>query len=378
MTDGIYLDFNATTPIDPRVIDAMQPALREGWGNPSSSHAVGRAARAMVMRSREQVAGLLGCGLDELVFTSGGSESNNHALKGVAFASERRHIITSQIEHPAVLAPCAWLERQGFRVTRLPVDKEGLVAPADLRAALDDDTALVSVMHANNETGAMQPVAELAAAAHEVGALFHTDAAQSVGKVPVTVDALGVDLLTVAGHKLYAPKGVGALYVRAGTPLEPLVHGAGHEGGRRAGTENVPYMVALGAAAELAAAELPRFADEVAALRDELERLLDDATGGGLTLNGPRAPRLPNTLNVNLPGVEGGAVLAAAEGVMASTGSACHEDEVTLSPVLAAMGVAPERGRGAVRLSLGRGTTHDDVNEAARRLSEAFARVQRG
>jgi cysteine desulfurase len=376
--DPIYLDHNATTPTDPRVLGAILPWLESEHGNPSSNHPAGQRARAAVDRARRRVADLLGCQSDEVVFTGGGSESNNLALKGVAEArrADGRHIIISAVEHPAVTAPAAWLERQGWRVTTLGVDGEGLVSVDALEAALDDETVLVSIMHANNETGALQPIAELATRAHARGALFHTDAAQSAGKVPVRVDELGVDLLTVAGHKLYAPKGVGALYLRHGLHPEPLIHGAGHESGRRAGTENVAFIAGLGEAAALAGADMERFGRDVRALRDRLEELLRAGFGDDVVLNGPREARLPNTLNVCLPGVAGDALLAACPQVFASTGSACHEDDVKLSPVLAAMGVAPEVGRGAVRLSLGRTTTAADVERAAAALIDAGTRVR--
>lgn len=379
--EPIYLDYNATTPVDAQVAREICRVLAEEPGNPSSSHAVGRRAKALVDEGRARVAALLGAAPDEIVFTGGGSEANNLALKGVTDAlwDRGRHIITTTVEHPAVLEPCRWLERRGARVTRLPVDREGLVSVNDLEQALADDTVLVSVMHANNETGALQPVAALARAAHARGALFHTDAAQSVGKVPVDVSLLAVDLLTLAGHKIYAPKGVGALYVRAGTPLEPLVHGASHERGRRAGTENVPYIVGLGLACALAADDLRSGGPgRTRALRDLLEqRLREGVAPSSLRRNGPAEERLPNTLNVSFADVNGDALLRAATGVAASTGSACHADVVTLSPVLAAMGLSAEEGRGAVRLSLGRRTSAEEVEEAARRLCAAWHEVRR-
>jgi cysteine desulfurase len=307
------------------------------------------------------VADLLACRPDEVVFTSGGSEANNHALKGVFFAHRDRgdHVVTSAVEHPAVHAPLRFLEGLGARVTVVPVDRQGRVDPADVRRALTPRTILVSVMHANNEVGTVQPVAEIAAIAHEAGALVHTDAAQSVGKIATRVDELGVDLLSVAGHKLYAPKGVGALYVRRGTRLEPFVHGAGHERGRRAGTENVLLDVALGAACQLAAAWVGMPA--VRALRDRFEAALRDLFGARLTVNGAGAERLPNTASVNFVGQVGAEVLERLPGVAASTGSACHAGSVELSPVLAAMGVPPGEGMGAVRFSLGRTTTWDEL-----------------
>ncbi|MHB0877101.1 MAG: cysteine desulfurase family protein [Anaerolineae bacterium] len=374
---AVYLDYNATTPIDPAVVEAMGPYLSGGlqgvFGNPSSSHEYGRAAHEAVAHSRRLAASLLGASPDEVVFTGGGSEADNLAIKGVAEAYRERgsHVITSSVEHPAVLNTCRYLERQGHRLTYLPVDAYGRVSPADVEAALTDETILVSIMHANNETGTVNPIAEIAAAAHRRGVLVHTDAAQSVGKIPTVVDDLGVDLLTVAGHKLYAPKGIGALYVRAGTRLEPLIHGAGHEGGRRAGTENVPYIVALGAACRVAAAEMTDRAPRVRDLRDRLHGALAGAVKG-LALNGHPEERLPNTLNVAFPGIDGEALLAAAPDVAASTGSACHAGRSEPSAVLLAMGISRERALGAVRLSLGRYTTTEEVDRAAASLVRAW------
>jgi len=374
---AIYLDYNATTPIDPKVAEAIRPCLMPGlagiFGNPSSSHEYGRKAHAAVDEARAQVARLLGCRPEEVVFTGGGSEADNLAIKGVAEAYRERgnHLITSQVEHPAVLGTCRYLERHGYRVTYLPVDEHGLVRLADLERELTAETILVSIMHANNETGTLQPIAEIAALAHRQGALVHTDAAQSVGKVPTRVDELGVDLLTVAGHKLYAPKGVGALYVRSGVRLEPLVHGAGHEAGRRAGTENVPYMVALGKACEVAADRMADYAPRMRELRDRLQQLLAEAVPG-LALNGHPTQRLPNTLNVSFPGVDGEELLAATPEVAASTGSACHAGRTEPSAVLLAMGIPRERALGAVRLSLGKLTTASDVEAAAEALGRTW------
>ncbi|HEV3261744.1 MAG TPA: cysteine desulfurase family protein [Gemmataceae bacterium] len=374
----IYLDYNATTPVDPSVREAMLPYLRDHFGNPSSAHVFGRQAHEAVDQARGQVAALLGAGPDEIVFTSGGSEASNHALKGAVFAHgvQGAHVITSAVEHPATLQPCAFLQRLGCRVTILPVDRYGCVDPEAVRAALDGKTVLVSIMHANNEVGTLQPIREIAALAHAGGAFMHTDAAQSVGKVPVDVNALGVDLLSVAGHKVYAPKGVGALYVRRGVKLEPLIHGAGHESGRRAGTENVPYVVALGMACEVARRSLPQAGDRLRRLRDRLWDQLRDALGEGVVLNGHPEQRLPNTLNVNFVGWVGAELLQAVPEIAASTGSACHEGTVCLSPVLQAMGVPAELGRGAVRLSVGRFTTEEEVDRAAEVLQKAIGRRQ--
>lgn len=367
----IYLDYNASTPIDPRVIDSMRAALEQGYGNPSSTHWAGAPAKSLLEASRRQVADLLQCAPEEVIFTSGGSEANNLALKGVFFARRGRpvHIITTRIEHPSILAPCAFLEREGARVTHLPVDAAGLVDPEELRRAIAPDTALVSIMHANNETGTVEPIEECARIAREHGILFHTDAAQSVGKIPTRVNELGVDLLSIAGHKLYAPKGVGALYVRAGTRLEPLIHGAGHESGRRAGTESALLATALGTASTLAAdlSSIHTTRD----LCDQLWKGLEDHFGNRVVLNGHPERRLPNTLNVSFVGYTGADILAAVEDIAASTGSACHSGRVELSPVLRAMGISEEVGRGAIRFSLGRGTTAAEIHEAVERILAA-------
>jgi cysteine desulfurase len=372
----IYLDHNATTPILPEVVDAMLPYLREHYGNPSSSHAIGRRAHEAVERARLQVAGLLGCDHDEVIFTSGGTEANNLAIRGTVEArGGRRHVVTTVIEHPATERPCAWLERHGVRVTRLGVDGHGRVRPEEALAVIDTDTALVTVMHSNNETGVLQPIEEIVAAAHACGAVVHTDAAQSVGKVPVDVRALGVDLLSVAGHKLYAPKGVGALYVRRGTLLLPFVLGAGHERGLRPGTENVAGIVGLGVAAEIAARELLSAAERMRRLRDELWESLSAAVPG-LRLNGHASLRLPNTLNVRFPGVSGTAILDGTPEVAASTGSACHAGGERPSAVIVAMGVPPGAAVGSVRLSLGHGTTGEQADLASAALTATWRRLR--
>jgi cysteine desulfurase len=369
----IYLDYNASTPIDPAVAAAMRPFLEDGFGNPSSGHWAAAPAKAALREARGQVAALLGADSDEIVFTSGGSEANNLALKGAAWALREQgsHIVISAVEHPAIVAPCRFLERQGFHVSAIPVDRFGLVDPDDVRRAISSRTILISIMHANNEVGTVQPVAEIGRTARQRGVLFHTDAAQSVGKIAADVRALGVDLLTVAGHKLYAPKGVGALYVRRGTPIEPLIHGAGHERGRRAGTESALLAVGLGKACEVArdlgAMEGARF------LRDRFWQRLQATFGDRVVLNGHPDRRLPNTLNVSFVGQDGADVLAGIDGVAASTGSACHTGHVELSPVLKAMGVAPEVGMGAIRFSLGRRTTQDEIDAVADRLASALA-----
>jgi cysteine desulfurase len=371
----IYLDYNASTPIDPRVAAAMQDLLDGPFANPSATHAGGRAAKAILDQARGQVAALLGAQTDEVVFTSGGSEANNLALKGVFFARRDRgnHIVTTAVEHPAILEPLRFLERLGARVTIVPVDGAGRVDPDDVRSAMTRETILVSVMHANNEVGTIQPIAEIAAFVRERGILVHTDAAQSIGKVPTRVEDLGVDLLSIAGHKAYAPKGIGALYVRRGVALEPLIHGAGHESGRRAGTESVLLAAALGEACELAG-DLGGVA-EVRRLRDRLWDGLRARLGDEIVLNGHPTERLPNTLSVSFAGRVGADVLTSLDGVAASTGSACHAGSVELSPVLAAMGVRPEVGMGAVRLTLGRPTVEAEIDQVLTLVDEAVTQA---
>jgi cysteine desulfurase len=373
----IYLDYNATTPLDPAVTEAMLPYLRSEFGNPSSTHAYGRATKEAVVHARGQVAALLNATPEEIIFTGGGSEASNHAIKGTAFpklfrhSPQEVHIITSAVEHPATLRPCAFLQNLGCCITTLPVDRQGVVDLDALKKALTLPTVLVSVMHSNNEVGTLQPIKEIAQLAREHGALVHTDAAQSLGKLSVDVRELGVDLLSVAGHKLYAPKGVGALFVRAGVTLEPLIHGAGHEKNRRAGTENVPYIVGLGKACELARLSLPTATPRLTELRDRFWRQLQTGLGDGVVLNGHPTERLPNTINANFVGHIGAELLEKVPGIAASTGSACHEGKVKLSPVLEAMGVPSELGRGAVRLSVGRFSTEAEVDQAAELLIRA-------
>jgi cysteine desulfurase len=364
----IYLDYNASTPIHADVAAAMRPYLERDFGNPSSGHWAGRPAREAVESARAEVALLVGASPAEIVFTSGGTEANNHAIKGVFFRARQRepHIITSAIEHPAVLEPCRFLERLGARVTLVPVDGTGMVDPDDVRRAVTPQTILISVMHANNEVGTIQPIAEIAQVAREHGIPLHTDAAQSAGKIDTDCGRLGVDLLSIAGHKLYAPKGVGALYVRGGVELEPFLHGAGHESGRRAGTENVLLDVALGAACRLA--RVDPCGARLAELRDTFWRGLAAAFGDRVRLNGHPTERLPNTLNVGFAGRAGAEILARLDGIAASTGSACHEGTHTMSPVLAAMGVDPKLGLGAIRFSLGRGTRAEELDETVAAL----------
>jgi len=369
----IYLDYNASTPIDPAVAAAMKPFLDDQYGNPSSGHWAAVEAKAALERARGQVASLLRCQSDEIVFTSGGSEANNLALKGVFFAlrDKGNHIITTQIEHPAVLEPCRFLERLGARVTYLPVDRTGLIDPEDIRRAITPHTILVSVMHANNEVGTIQPIVDCARIAHNHGVLVHTDAAQSVGKIATDVIQLGVDLLSIAGHKVYAPKGIGALYLRRGLSIEPLIHGAGHEQGRRAGTESALLATGLGKACELAN-DLTTM-ERVHVLRDRFWQNLQKQFKDRIVLNGHPNRRLPNTLNVSFVGCIGAEILERLDGVAATTGSACHSGHIELSPVLKAMGIAPDVGMGAVRFSLGRETTREEIDTALERLITSWS-----
>jgi len=373
MNRKIYLDYNASTPIAREAVEAMQPFLTEHYGNPSSLHWAGIPAKDAVETARTEVSDLLGCDPVEVVFTSGGSEANNHALKGVFFANREKgnHIITTAVEHPAILNPCRFLENLGGKVTVLPVDRFGRVDPEEVRRAVAPETILITVMHANNEVGTIQPIGEIAAIARQAGVLFHTDAAQSVGKIPTNVDELGVDLLSVAGHKLYAPKGIGALYIREGTTIGPFIHGAGHERGRRAGTENVLLAVALGAACGIAHQWIGM--PGVQTLRNRFWEKLKESFVEDVTLNGHLTERLPNTLNVNFIGRIGAEILADLPEVAASTGSACHAGSVTLSGVLAAMGVPPEEGMGAIRFSLGRSTSWEELEEVLNGLRAALA-----
>ena len=364
----IYLDYNASTPIDSAVAEVMRPLLATAYGNPSSGHWAGAPARAVLDQARLSVATLLGCTPSEIVFTSGGSEANNLALKGVYFhrADRSPHLITSRTEHPAILAPCRFLERLGATVTYLPVDGHGLVDPDDVRRAVTHETILISIMHANNETGTVQPIAEIGKIAAAHGIPLHTDAAQSVGKITTKVDELGVDLLSVAGHKMYAPKGIGALFVRRGLAVEPLIHGAGHEGGRRAGTESAMLAAALGKACELARIGLE--IEPIRTLRDAFWSRLRSAFGDRVVLNGHPERRLPNTLNVSFRGERGADLLSKMPDVAASTGSACHTGAASVSPVLEAMSVDREIAAGAIRFSLGRGTTRDEIEAVVEHL----------
>lgn len=369
--DPVYLDYNATTPVAPEVLEAMLPWLRGEHGNPSSAHPWGQRANAAVRRARAQVADAIGAEPDEVVFTSCGTEANNLAVRGLAAKTARRRVITTRVEHPAVIEPVLQLEREGWEVAWLPPGSAGVVDPDGVAY---DGAALVSVMLANNETGAIQPVAEVAARARVAGAVVHTDAAQALGKIPVDVEALGVDLLTLVGHKAYAPKGIAALYVRRGVELAPLLLGGGQERGLRPGTENVPYVVGFGEACAIAARRQDEDARRYDALRERLFARL--AAGAEVARNADPARSLPNTLSVRFAGVLGSAVLAGAPEVAASTGSACHEGGESPSQVLSAAGLAPADALGTVRLSLGRGTTEADVDRAADALVAAYVELR--
>ena len=371
-----YFDHNATTPIAPEVLETVTECLRETYGNASSIHHFGQAAKQRLEEARRQVAALIGTRPAEVVFTGGGTEADNLAVLGVVRAAKgQRHVITTPIEHPAVLAACAQLEREGVTVTRLPIGSSGIVNPEDVRRALRPETTLVSVMHANNELGTVQPIAEIARIAREAGVPLHADGVQALGKIPVDVAALGVDLYSMSGHKLYAPKGVGALYVRKGTKLAAVTFGGHHERDRRPGTENVPGIAGFGAAAELA------FRDgsgELAALRDRLERsVLDRIAGAGI--NGALTPRTPNTTNIHFDGIDGEALVIALDlrGFAVSTGSACSSGAVTPSHVLTAIGLSAERARSSIRFSLGRSNTVEQVDGLVAALEASVAHLRR-
>ncbi len=373
----IYLDYNATTPPDPEVVEELLPYLTVEFGNPSSGHPYGWKAREAVELARARLAGLLGCDPSEVIFTSGGTEANNLAIIGAALANKERgnHIISTTIEHPAVLRPLERLVRHGFSVTLLPVDATGFLDADAVRRAVTPDTVLITVMHANNEVGTIQPLRQIGSIAREKGILFHTDAAQSVGKIPAEVEDLRVDLLTVAGHKFYAPKGVGALFVRRGVKVNPCLLGASQEEGLRPGTENVPYIAALGKAAQLASRRLAADRERIISLRDRFHEKLKSLIDG-VSLNGHPVERLPNTLNVSFAGVLGARLLEQTPEIAASTGSACHEGSGELSGVLKAMGTSNERGFGAVRLSLGRTTTVEEIERAAQMLARGVKELR--
>jgi cysteine desulfurase len=376
----IYLDHNATTPVHPEVLEAMVPYFSDRFGNSSSAHRFGRAPREKMEEARKSVAALLGCGAGEVVFTSGGTESDNAAIKGAAFASEesRRHIVTSAVEHHAVLHTCRYLEeRFGCRVSCLAVDEHGRVDPAAVREAVTDETALVTLMMANNETGTLNDLAEIGRITREKGVLFHTDAVQAVGKVPIAVDDLGVDMLSMSGHKIYGPKGVGALYVRRGVSADPFMHGGGHEGGRRAGTENVPGIVGLGKASRVALSGIDERAARLAELCDYLwQRVVE--TIPDVRLNGHPTERLPNTANISFPRIEGESAMMMLDnkGVALSTGSACSSEDLEPSHVLTAMGVSNLDARGALRFSLGRDSRREEIDAVMAVLPGIISRLR--
>jgi cysteine desulfurase len=373
MAKPIYLDYNATTPHDPEVIEAMRPFLEEEFGNPSSSHSYGNAPQMAVMEARRQVATLLNCSSEEITFTSGGTESNNHAIKGVAdaYGDKGNHIITSRIEHPAILEVCGYLEKKGMKVTYLPVDDQGLVSVSAVERAVTARTVLITIMHANNEVGTLQPIAEIARIAKTHGILLHTDAAQSAGKIPTAVDTLGVDLLSIAGHKVYAPKGVGALYVRNGVRLTSFMHGAGQESGRRPGTENVLEIVGLGKACEIAGRDLDHNMTHMQHMRDRLYEGIKRRCAN-IRVNGHPQKRLPNTLSISFEGLEANRILdQISSRVAASAGAACHSDTIDVSGVLKAMDVPLNWAKGTLRLTTGRRTTETDIDTAVDVICEA-------
>jgi len=370
----IYLDYNASTPVDPRVLDVMLPYLKDKYGNPSSSHNFGIACRAGIEQAREQIAALLGCEASEIIFTSGATESNNMVIQGVAAVSPKgSHIITSRIEHSAVIEPCRYLEKQGYTVAYLPVDRYGMVNPEDLLKAITPKTVLITIMHSNNEVGTIQPISELSRIASSRCVLFHTDAAQSVGKVRVRVEELGVDFLTVAGHKFYAPKGIGVLYIKSGRKLEPLLHGAGHERGLRPGTENAAFIVGLGMACMIASEVIETEGQRQAKLGQRLFGGLKQA-GLAVHLNGHPEKKLSNTWNISFEGFDAVTVMESLSGVAVSPGAACHGDLCEPSHVLAAMGTDPALARGAIRFSLGRETREEDIDEVVEKLKKGLGR----
>ena len=375
LMNPIYLDYNATTPIAPEVAETLHSFLTDFWGNPSSGHAYGRAAKHTIDTARQQVADLLNCDPSEIIFTSGGTESNNMALKGAAFALRDRgnHLITSQIEHPAISEVCQFLEKNGFSITYLPVDKYGAVSPVDVQNAIRPETILISIMHANNEVGTIQPISEIGNIARDNGILLHTDAAQSTGKIRTDVQALNVDMLSIAGHKLYAPKGIGVLYLRNGVQIDKWMHGANHEGNRRAGTENTMFIAALGKACEIAMTHLDENQHFAKSLRDELHLQLS-AEIPGLQLNGHPEKRLPNTLNLSFPNCAADQLLANLPEVAASAGAACHSGETHISATLRAMQIPVEIAAGAVRFSTGKFLIEKDIRQAATVIIRAYRR----
>ena len=369
--NSVYLDYNATTPIDPVVAEAMLPFITQHFGNPSSGHAYGVKTHLAVEEARSQIASLIGCNSSEIVFTSGGTEANNYAIQGItgAYKHKGSHIITSSIEHPAITEVCKHMQSKGCTTTYIPVDQYGCVDPNDIEEAITDNTVLITIMHANNEVGTIQPIKEISQIAQRHGILLHSDCAQSLGKIPVDVDELGVDLLSIAGHKLYAPKGIGALYVRHGVKLEKMMHGANHESGLRAGTENVILIVALGEACRLIGDHLPEYIDNMKKMRDLLENGLTQDNIDS-RVNGHPISRLPNTLSIGFNAVEADQLLLNLESIASSAGAACHTDNVEISEVLKAMKVPIEYATGTIRLSVGRYTTEQEILHAVKEITD--------
>ena len=368
----VYLDYNATTPVDEHVFNAMVPYLKQEFGNPSNNYHLGQQAKVAIQQARKQVASLLNAKPEELMFTGSGSESNNTVVKGVAYTLRHKgkHLITSAIEHPAILEPLVFLEKNGYEVTYLPVNERGAVSPADLKKAIRQDTILITIMHSNNEVGTLQPIKELAAIAHTHNILFHTDASQSLGKVPIDLAEIEADFLTIAGHKLYAPKGIGALFIREGVSIEPLIHGAKQENGRRASTENVPYIVGLGQAAFQAEKHL--HSNHLLEMKHYFYQQLTHHFGQKIVVNGDFEHSLPNTLNISFIGKNGAQILQDNPEILASTGSACHTDAIIISPVLKAMGVNEHLAQGAIRFSVGRYTTKKEIDTVILSLRAYF------
>jgi cysteine desulfurase len=377
MKKPVYLDYNATTPIDPSVAETMLPFINTHFGNPSSSHLFGTEAKRAVEKARKQVAEMLGCGVDEIIFTSGGSESNNYAIRGAAFANRTKgnHIITSSIEHPAVTEVCYFLEKNGFNVTYLPVDEFGVVDPQSVLDSITPQTIMITIMHANNEVGTIQPISEIGKIAREYRIIFHSDCAQSVGKIPVKVNDMNIDLLSIAGHKFYAPKGVGALYIKSGIKLEKLIYGADHEMNLRAGTENVIEIVGLGEASSLVSEKLNLFRNHLKKMRDHLEEGLKEKLPG-LRINGHPEKRLPNTLSVSFTRLEANTIVSELVDVAVSAGAACHSDSIDISPTLKAMNVPKEDAMGTVRISTGRYTTAEEIDFAVEEITALVSRLQ--
>ena len=366
VNEPIYLDYNATTPVDKNVAEAMLPYLYGKFGNPSSSHFFGVQAKKAINKARAQISTLLGCDGSEIIFMSGGTESNNLAIKGAAYANQSKgnHIITSAIEHPAVLRVCDFLEKKGFSVTKLPVDSNGTINPEDVEAAICSQTILISIMHANNEIGTIEPIEEISRIAHSHNIVLHTDAAQSIGKIPVRVDDLGVDLLSLAGHKIYAPKGVGVLYIRNGIEIEKIMHGADHEMNMRAGTENVLEIVGLGMACELIEKNLSEYSVHYKITRDMFEQKIIQSLPW-VKINGDKKDRLPNTSNISFKKIQADRILIELSSVAASAGAACHSEKVKISHVLNAMRIPEDIAMGTIRFSTGRSTTENEIEKSA-------------